>query len=212
MQKEFRSFNISCRKQEGKTEKSYIVEGYAATFNQEYEITDFSDYRILERIDQDAFNGCQMDDVIFQYNHEGRVFARTTNNTLKIEIDQKGLKVIADLSGTEGGRKLYDDIDGGYINKMSFSFIIAEADMEERINIKDGKKEFVNVIKRIKHLYDVSAVSIPANNFTEISARNLAEKIQKRIEAGETFKKNTKNDTAPEVDRERLALEISFSL
>ena len=103
------------------------VEGYACTFNQPYLLYEYmgdsgTTYRVMEQIDPHAFDDCDMDDVIMQYDHTGRVFARTKNATLSLVADGIGLKVTADLGGTEIGRQLYAEIKGGYTDKMSFGF------------------------------------------------------------------------------------------
>ena len=90
--------------------ESYIVEGYACTLNDPYMLYADEGYEVKEQIDPDAFNNCEMSDVIMQYDHAGRVFARTRNKTLQLSCDDKGLKVRADLSGTEEGKKLCDEI------------------------------------------------------------------------------------------------------
>lgn len=76
----------------------YYVEGYATTFDAPYLLYEFEDgTKIYERIDAHALDGADMSDVIMQYDHEGRVFARQSNKTLILQPDYKGLKVAADL-------------------------------------------------------------------------------------------------------------------
>ena len=152
---------------------SCIVEGYATTFDVPY---DFGFDGMKECIDRHALDGADMSDVIFQYDHEGRVFARISNGTLALEADDHGLHVRADLSGTELGRQLYEEINGGYTTKMSFGFTVASDEWLQR-KTEDGKEEMIRTITAIRKLYDVSAVSLPANNATEISARCLCEGV-----------------------------------
>lgn len=149
-----------------------IVEGYATTFDSPYELFDYEGVRLNEQVDARAFDGCDMSDVIMQYNHEGRVFARVSNGTLEVVPDEKGLKVRAHLGGTELGRQLFTEIKGGYTDKMSFGFTVDDDTFtkEER---EDGSVDYFRTINKIGKLYDVSAVSIPANNATSISARSL---------------------------------------
>lgn len=151
-----------------------IVEGYATTFNQPYQLYADSNMIINEQIDARAFDEAQLSDVIFQYNHEGRVFARTRNDTLEITPDEKGLFIRADLSGTEEGRKLYEEIKGGYTDRMSFGFTVAE-DRTDKTG--EDPRTYLRTITKIGRLFDVSAVSIPANDFTEISARSYVDGI-----------------------------------
>jgi len=164
---------------EGVTDQ--IVEGYATTFNQPYELYSFDDDRgthaVREQVAPDAFKEADMSDVIMQYDHAGRVFARLSNGTLSLEEDEHGLKVRANLGGTEIGRQLFEEIQGGYTSKMSFGFTVAEDDI-----VPDGT-DYLRTIKRIGKLYDVSAVSLPANDFTEISARSHCDGAIAEIEA-----------------------------
>ena len=158
-----------------------IVEGYATTFNQRYDLYTFEDDRgkhvVREVVDKYAFEGADMSDVIMQYDHAGRVFARLSNGTLALETDDHGLKVRANLGGTEIGRQLYEEIKGGYTDKMSFGFTVADDDI-----VPDGA-DYLRTIIRIGKLYDVSAVSLPANDFTEISARSHCDGAIAEIEA-----------------------------
>lgn len=159
------------------------VRGYATVFDEPYLLFDWGDYRVFEQIDPHAFDDCDMSDVIMQYDHEGRVFARNTNGTLKLEIDERGLAVDADLSGTALGGELYEEISGGYTTKMSFGFMVAE-DKREVINDHENHTTTVNrTITKISKLYDVSAVSIPANDATEISARSFCDGVIAELEA-----------------------------
>ena len=155
-------------------DEGMIVEGYATTFNQPYQLYADNSMIINEQVDARAFDGAQLSDVIFQYNHEGRVFARTRNNTLEITPDEKGLFIRADLSGTEEGRKLYEEIKGGYTDRMSFGFTVAE-DRTDKTG--EDPRTYLRTITKVGRLFDVSAVSIPANDFTEISARSYVDGI-----------------------------------
>lgn len=154
-----------------------VVEGYATTFNQPYVLYEERGYRFFEVIDAHAFDDADMADVIMQYDHEGHVFARISNGTLEIRADEHGLKIRAFLGGTEIGRQLLEEIQGGYTTKMSMGFRVAK---EERKVVEDQDNDQVDVyrtIVQIKKLYDVSAVSLPANDATEISARNFGEGV-----------------------------------
>jgi len=143
--------------------KECRVKGYASTF-EPYVMFSEGDVDYSERIEPTAFNDADMTDVIMQYDHEGRVFARKSNGTLNIGTDEHGLWIDADLSKTEGSRALYEDIRNGMITQMSFAFTVSEDHYE--------KETRTRVIDKIKKVFDVSAVSIPANPTTEISARS----------------------------------------
>ncbi len=158
-----------------------IVEGYATTFNQRYVLSTWENYVFDEEIDSHAFDDTDMSDVIMQYDHEGRVFARTKNNTLALNVDNHGLHVRAYLDGTDIGRQLYQEIKGGYTDKMSFGFSVRKDERkEEKI---DGIVYIHRRITGVKKLYDVSAVSIPANDTTEISARSYCDGVIAELEA-----------------------------
>lgn len=173
------------------------VEGYATTFDQPYELWRDSEVVFMEQIDRHAFDETDMSDVIMQYDHEGRVFARTSNKTLVLQPDDHGLHIFADLSGTEIGRQLFEEIRGGYTDRMSFGFTVDE---DERLIQEDrdsGTVTVLRTIKRIGKLYDVSAVSLPANNATEISARSwcdgvIAQLTEERREAEARERKKQK--------------------
>ena len=157
-------------------DESYIVEGYASTFNTPYRLYGGDGFEVYEQVDRNAFEKTDMSDVIMQYDHEGRVFARKSNGTLQIIPDDFGLHIRADLSGTEIGRQLYEEIKGGYTTKMSFGFTVKESTRE--IEEEDGEtKRILRTITDISKLYDVSAVSLPANPATSISSRNDGEGV-----------------------------------
>ncbi len=151
-----------------------IVEGYATTYNQPYQLWRDKNMTVNEQVDPNAFAETDLSDVIMQYDHEGRVFARTGNGTLRLASDEHGLKVIADLGGTEIGRQLYEEISGGYTNKMSFGFTVT-GEKKTRSKDADGHVTILRTITKIGKLYDVSAVSLPANDATEISSRTIGD-------------------------------------
>lgn len=164
-------------------EENYEAEGYATVFNEEYTLYDFGDYEVRESIDPHAFDECDMSDVIMQYDHSGRVFARCSNGTLEVKPDQTGLHTLAKLGGTTIGRQLYEEIKGGYTTKMSFGFIVG-ADVRTIEEDHENNKTIVHRrITKVSKLYDVSAVSLPANDATEISARNLSDGLIEEIKA-----------------------------
>lgn len=138
-----------------------------------------------EMIDRRALLNSNLGDVIFNYNHSGKVMARTRNKTLELSVDERGLFIRARLDGTEEGRKLYEEIKGGYIDRMSFSFTVGEEryDRENRMRVIEG----------IKRVYDVSAVDIPAYDTTSISARSyfeaVAEEERKALDSAELRRK-----------------------
>lgn len=202
-EKQYRKMSLECRAKDDA--ESYIVEGYATTFDEPYLMAEGENWRLFEKVDKNAFDKCDQSDVIFQFDHEGRVFARVSNNTLALSVDDHGLKITADLGGTEEGRKLYNDIKGGYITKMSFGFMVRGTTEEK--NKETDSTVYTRTITDISRLFDVSAVSIPANDGTEINSRKESEEIENRIKQEVEEMKNKENE-----ERQRLALEFSFDL
>ena len=179
--REYRRMEVRVKAAEEQKEKR--VEGYACTFNEPYELYNWGDYIVREQIDPAAFNEADMSDVIMQYDHQGRVFARNSNGTLELSTDEHGLHMEADLSGTEIGRQLYEEIKGGYTTKMSFGFTVEEDKREITENRELNRIEVLRTITKVRKLYDVSAVSLPANDGTEISARSWADGVISQLEA-----------------------------
>lgn len=175
--REYRSMTMDVAEAE-----NYMVVGYATTFADPYHLYNTTDrngneVEVKEVVSRNAFDNTDMSDVIFQYDHEGRVFARLSNNTMTLETDEHGLLVKAFLGGTEIGRNLYEEIKGGYTDKMSFGFTVAKDHMEF------NGDAYIRSIDAVGKLYDVSAVSLPQNNNTEIvSARKHCEGVIAELE------------------------------
>ena len=180
---------------------SYVVEGYATTFDQPYTLYSDGYYELREVVDSKAFEKTDMSDVIMQYDHEGRVFARNRNKTLDLTTDEHGLKITANLGGTDIGRQLYQEIKGGYTDRMSFAFTVSD-DKRERETI-DGKIVVTRRILGFRKLYDVSAVSTPANNSTSISARSWCDGVIAELEAERL--------SALDISKRKLALKIKLA-
>lgn len=184
-EREYRNMVLRVLEEEDPEEKR--VNGYASTFNEPYLLYKGDGYELWETVDSNAFDNTDMSDVIMQYDHEGRVFARTRNNTLTVTADEKGLLIDADLSGTAIGRELYEEIRGGYTDKMSFGFTV-NGESEERVTDENGIEIFTRHITSVEKLYDVSAVSLPANPGTSIDATtrsisDLTDGVIKRVQA-----------------------------
>ena len=183
--RQYRDIDVSSFERRAGEDGEKTVTGYATTFNQPYEL--YRDswngyvYIVREQVDPAAFDNTDMDDVIMQYNHEGRVFARGSNGTLELDPDEHGLHIRANLGGTEIGRQLFEEISGGYTTKMSFGFRVGKDKREktEERNEETGVPTvtILRTILEISKLYDVSAVSLPANDATSISARNFGEGV-----------------------------------
>ena len=173
--RQYRNIDVSSFERRAGDDGEKIVEGYATIFNQPYELWSYDGYTVMEQIDARAFDECDMSDVIMQYNHEGRVFARTGNGTLELRTDETGLHIRAKLDGTDLGRDVYEEIEGGYTTKMSFGFRVGEDKREVTEDHKNNTVTVLRTITKISKLFDVSAVSIPANDATSISARSYVD-------------------------------------
>lgn len=176
-------------------QSDYYVEGYASTFNDPYTLFECSGVDYKEIVSPDAFSETDMSDVILQYNHEGKVLARMSNGTLIVEPDEHGLFVAADLSGCQASRELYEEIQSGLVTRMSWGFTISASEYD-----RDTHTE---TLTKIKKIYDVSAVSIPADPNTEISARNL---LDGEIERARAECARNRNKKALVTARAKLAV------
>lgn len=175
--REYRNMTFEVRSNADEEQKDYKVVGYASTFAP-YVMFEDGDTKYYERIEPTAFDESDMSDVIFLYNHEGMVYARQKNGTLDISIDEHGLKVVADLSTTEQSRQMYEQIRSGLIDQMSFAFTVREDSYDRETHTR--------IIRKIGKVYDVSAVSIPANPDTDITTISARDYFNGVIEAEKT--------------------------
>lgn len=156
--REYRNMEMRTAPQIG----SHSVEGYASTFEPYVLFRDEeTGIEYSEQIMPDAFDGADLSDVVFRVDHEGAVYARTSAGTLKLNTDEHGLGMRADLSKTQRARDLFEDIEAGNYPKMSFAFVVAEDHFDRATHTR--------IIDRIAKVFDVSPVSFPANPTTELS-------------------------------------------
>ena len=157
--REYRSMELRILPNETE-EKSYMVEGYASTFEPYVLMTvDGIDYS--ERIEPTAFDKADMTDVVFRVDHEGSVYARTSAGTVELWTDEHGLAQRTDLSRTQKARDLFEEIEAGNYPKMSFAFTVAEEKFDSETHTR--------IISKIAKVFDISPVSFPANPTTELS-------------------------------------------
>ena len=180
--RDFRLTKIETRKNE-EEKQELVLEGIACTFDQETVLYKGKYYECREKIASGAFDKCDMTDVIFNYNHCGRVYARTRNKSLELSVKDDGLHMKAILMPEDNGHsELYRDIQSGLIDKMSFAFHVKESSYEY-IERADEPNIEIRTITEIDKLYDVSAVDIPAYDTTSISARGAFDAERERREA-----------------------------
>lgn len=170
--REYRSFDIVKRAREEGSSPSFLVEGYASTF-EEYQLWEDEDMILRERIEPTAFDNADMSDVVFLLDHTGRVYARTKNDTVQLKTDEKGLFTRTDLSKTSASREVYEDIEAGNYSQMSFAFVV-EADRFEEKRAEGEKTIYTRIIDRIAKVFDISAVGFPANPTTNIGVATRA--------------------------------------
>lgn len=209
-EREYRAMTITPSNDEEK-----IVEGNFSTYDSPYLLYSYDidgvKVEVWEEVKKGAFNEADISDVIMQYDHTGRVFARGANGTLELELTNTP-HMRANLGGTEIGRQLYEEIKGGYTTKMSFGFTVKDDERTRTEENNDGvrKIKILRSIKAIKKLYDVSAVSLPANDQTDISARAYAdgasEEVFKEIKEELSHEQVIKNERA----RQKLALKFKM--
>ncbi len=150
-------------------DSKFYVEGFATTFDAPYVLWEYDGVKYMEQIDRHALDGADMSDVIMQYDHSGKVLARLSNRTLGMEATDHGLFIFADLSMSRAAQDMYEEIDNKLITKMSWAFTVKE----ESYNTDTHTR----TILKIKKVYDVSAVSYPANGETDISARSWVDGV-----------------------------------
>lgn len=195
--REYRSMELRAAQTE---DKDFVVDGYATTFDSPYLLYTDGKYQVWEQVDRNAFRDTDQSDVIFQYDHAGMVYARTRNKTLQLSEDDHGLKVMADLGSTEASRGIWEAINTGLIDRMSFAFTVT-GDRYEEEELENGDTKLLRTITKIGKLYDVSAVSFPANEQTSISAARTKELCD-----GEIAKIEAERLHAQEINEKRTAV------
>jgi uncharacterized protein len=159
--REYRAFDFETKEEEQR------VTGVPAVTGQDTLMYEYDGIKYYERIEPGAFDGADMSDVVLNVDHAGKPAAKTKNGTLALEVRDDGLYMNADLSKNATGRELYEDIKAGFFDKMSFAFTVSEESYDE-----DNR---TRIIRKIKRLFDVSAVTHPAYSQTSLIARSWAE-------------------------------------
>ena len=206
----FAAFNlVETRAAEEGGNDEMFVEGYASTF-ESYTLFE-DDYNGVhevyrEQIIPDAFRETDMTDVVFLRDHTGTVLGRTKNGLVRLSVDDKGLFTRTDLSKTEAARQMFEDIKAENYTQMSFAFT-SDRNEEDWTEERDGDTAiYTRIIKRVKKIYDVSAVGFPANPTTDISPATRS------IFDGEIEKLRAERREAEQRARERAALALKIKL
>ena len=194
-EREYRSMELTVRPgEEGKP--SYRVEGYATTYDP-YLLCNINGKDFYERIAPEAFEGADLTDVVFRVEHNGRVYARSSNGSLEIFRDSHGLGFRADLSRTPSARDLFEDIKAGNYPKMSFAF-----------KVFPGGDHFepetrTRVVDKVAKVFDFSPVAFASNPETEltVSARSWFDGVIEAAQEAERLQ-------ALELRRKKLKIKL----
>lgn len=157
--KEVRTRAVELRAED---DEKMVIEGYPVVFN-----SVATHWGESEVIDPHALDECDMADVPLKYNHEDSflIMARTRNGSLKLDVDEKGLHMTAELLDTQSNKDLYKCIQAGLLDKMSFAFVVDEDEYDSTTSTR--------TIKKIGRLFDVSVVDLPFYDDTSVFARGL---------------------------------------
>lgn len=167
--KETRSFNSELKIEVREENDSAKIIGHAAVFNSLSE--NLGGFR--EKINPGAFDEVLTDDVRALFNHDSnKVLGRTKSGTLRLSVDERGLRYEIDPPETSTAKDLMELLRRGDVDQSSFGFIVGEDDWEER----DG--EMFRTITKVKRLFDISPVTYPAYPDADAAKREL-EQIKK---------------------------------
>jgi HK97 family phage prohead protease len=207
MTREFRSFAMPDLRADG---EGGTVHGHAAVFDQMTSIGGWFN----EIVERGAFDKTDFRDVVFTANHnlQNIPLARSRNNnqnsTLQLSVDDQGLMTRAtlDVENNSEAKSLYSAIGRGDITGMSFIFVIRDAKWENLDSDMPTRR-----ITDIAKVYEVSAVSFPAYDGTDISARD-----QKALESARNALESARsglespNDEQALLELEKLKFECIY--
>ena len=168
---EQRSFNFEIRAEED--ERGQYIDGRPIVYESKTDLGWFD-----EIIERGALDGADLTDVRFLVNHDlskiplARSRRNNGNSTMQLTPDYEGMaiNVLLDTENNADSRSLYSAVKRGDISGMSFMFSITD---EEWIDLDSDHP--TRRIKQIGSVVEVSAVTFPAYESTEISARDAKE-------------------------------------
>lgn len=172
------SIAVSLDKRAAEEQESRQISGYAAVFNS------WSNpiWWFREKIDPKAFEKCNFDKCILNFNHDNeKIMARVSSGTLKLEVDDKGLRFSAELPNTTVGNDMLELIRRGDVNQCSFAFVV-ESDAWVYADNSNDLEFDERTILSIKEVYDVCPVVYPAYEDTTVDARSLENKKKEHFE------------------------------
>ena len=184
--------NMAYEIREDGAEPSFLVEGYASTF-EPYKLLEIDGESYYERIEPNAFDEADMSDVVYRVDHEGKVYARTSGGTIMLNTDEHGLHQVTDLSRTKAGREHFEEIRAGNYPQMSFAFTVAEDHYDAEAHTR--------IIDRIGKVFDISAVSFPANPTTELYVRDYFNGVIEAEKAAEAERLQAEEERRRDLER-----------
>ena len=198
---ERRAYTFEVRAEE--TEKGNIITGRPIVYNS---VTDLGYFN--EVIERGALDGADLTDVRFLVNHDtskiplARSRRNNGNSTMKLSVDEFGMNisVLLDIENNSEARALYSAVQRGDISGMSFMFAVPD-DGESWDDIESEHP--TRHIEKISTVVEVSAVTFPAYESTEINARS-----KQALDSARSVMEITRQQNAAKVDTEaKLELE-----
>lgn len=193
MNREYR--NMTFQVKEDGAEPSFLVEGYATTFKP-YKLIEIDGEDYNERIEPTAFDEADLSDVVYRIDHKGKVYARSSAGTVKLNIDEHGLHQITDLSRTKAGQEHFEEVKAGNYPQMSFAFTVKEDHYEADTRTR--------VIDRVGKVFDISAVSFPANPTTELHVRDYFDGVIEAEKAAEAERLAAEEERRRDLERREV--------
>lgn len=194
---EQRSYSFEVRAENG--ENGAIITGRPIVYNSRADLGYFD-----EVIESGALNSTDLKDVRFLVNHDiskiplARSRRNNGNSTMQLTVDEMGMgiRVQLDIENNSEARALYSAVERGDISGMSFMFAVSDEEWE---NLETEHP--TRHIRSISTVVEVSAVTFPAYESTEISARS-----KEALENARSALDNARQQTAKSVDTDELAL------
>tara|TARA_R110001592_G_scaffold20859_1_gene84264 strand:+ start:3126 stop:4265 length:1140 start_codon:yes stop_codon:yes gene_type:complete len=203
---EVRTFTIENLEFRAEDDENVVI-GYGSVFNSlSNELGGFK-----EIIAPGAFDGRLEDDVRFLFNHDpNMLLARSTNGTLKMSIDEVGLRYEAAIPDTSVGRDIITLLKNNTLSENSFAFVVEDDSWE----VKEGQN--IRTINKVSMLADISLVSYPAYSSAKTVALRSMEAWQKENEEKilqENLTKEKEEREKEEVDLTKRSLaELRLSI
>lgn len=202
---DLRSYNCEVRAEKDESEGAVIV-GRPIVYDSKTDLGYFE-----EVIEKGALANTDLSDVRFLVNHDtsklplARFKKGEKNSTMSLNIDDKGMtiRVSLDIENNTEARNLYSAVQRRDISGMSFMFGV---DAEEWENLESDYP--TRRITSISNVAEVSAVTFPAYESTEINTRNK----ETLNSAKETTKENQKNKKSNSLELEKLKVKYLYEL